>query len=171
MIHMTPCPRLRRLAMAGMLTVATTTSSLASDTLTFAVRGSILPSCGLAADRIRIDLGTVTAGELAGGASSWRGAGFTGTDCVGVTRATVTLSATPYGPDPRYVATTGTGGGVAIEVRTADGAPLPPDGTTPAVFSWPTGIPVLGFQARYVRVGPVRPGGAGASAQVHIRWE
>lgn len=160
-----------RFAMAGWLAVALSTAVRASDTLTFAVRGSILPSCGLAADRVRIDLGTVTAGELAGGASSWRGAAFTGTDCVGVTRATVTLTATPYGPDPRYVATTGSGGGVAIELRTADGAPLPPDGVTSALFSWPSGAPVLAFQARYVRVGAVRPGAAGASAQIHIRWE
>jgi type 1 fimbria pilin len=166
-----PFLRTSRLALAALLPVATGTSALASDTLTFAVRGSIRPSCGLAADRVRIDLGAVTAAELAGGTSPWRGAAFTGTDCVGVTRATVTLTATPFGPDPRYLAATGTGGGVAIELRTADGAPLPPDGVTSAGFHWPAGNPVLGFQARYVRVGAVRPGGAGASAQIHIRWE
>lgn len=163
--------RARRLAMAGWLAVAFSAPAHASDTLTFAVRGAILPSCGLSADRVRIELGTVTAAELASGASSWRGAAFTGTDCVGVTRATVTLTATPYGPDPRYVATTGAGGGVAIELTTADGAPLPPDGVTPAVFTWPAGAPTLAFQARYVRVGAVRPGAAGVSAQIHIRWE
>jgi type 1 fimbria pilin len=154
----------------GMFAFASAATS-ATDTLDFVIRGSILPSCSLATDRVRIVLGTVTASELAGGSSPWRQAAFTGTDCVGVTRATVTLSAPAFGPDPRYIAATGTGAGVAIELQTSDGAPLPPDGVTPAVFSWPNGSPVLALQARYIRVGAVRPGDAGATAQIHIRWE
>lgn len=145
----------------------------ADDRLDFHVVGSIAPSCDLVADRIRIDLGDVAAGELAGvGATSpWRGAAFHGRDCIGGARAVVTMRATPYPGHPGLIAPVGEATGVAIEMRSAGGQPLPPDGSTAVEFSWTGGPPELGFQARYVRVGPLQPGTAGATAQVQIRWE
>lgn len=145
----------------------------ADDRLDFQVRGAVTPSCGLVSDRIRIDLGTVTAGELesVGSASPWRGSSFTGTACVGATRASVTLRATPYAPNPRYIAPVGDAKGVVIEMQSAGGQALPPDGATPVQFTWGSGVPELGFEARYVRVGGLRSGSAGATAQIQIRWE
>ncbi|NII56308.1 fimbrial protein [Luteibacter sp. SG786] len=157
---------------AGLLFVGTP-AIRADDRLDFHVLGSIAPSCDLVADRIRIDLGAVAAGELAGaGATSpWRGAAFTGRDCIGATRAVVTMRATPYPGHPGLIAPVGEAAGVAIEMRSAGGQPLLPDGSTAVEFSWTAGPPELGFQARYVRVGPLQPGTAGATAQVQIRWE
>jgi type 1 fimbria pilin len=157
----------------GLLSVWPGLPAQANDRLAFQVRGSITPSCGLVADRVRIDLGTVAAGELAwvGATSPWRGAAFTGRDCIGATRAVVTMRATPYPGHPRLIAPVGEATGVAIEVRSAGGQPLPPDGSSAVEFSWTGGPPELGFEARYVRVGPLRPGIAGATAQVQIRWE
>lgn len=160
-----------RRAVATLCLMAAASAACADDTVDFLVRGAIVPACGLSASRVKIDLGTVTAAELTAGHSAWRGASFSGTDCVGVTRASVTVVAPPYGPDGRYIATTGGAGGVAIELQTASGQPLPPDGVTEARFHWPSGQPILAFQARYVRVATVKPGPAGAMAQVHIRWE
>jgi type 1 fimbria pilin len=141
--------------------------------LEFQVRGAITPSCGLASGRILIDLGSVSAGELPapGAASRWHRSAFIGVDCIGATRASVTLRAPPYAGDPRYVATIGEARGVAIQMQSADGQPLPPDGSTPVHFSWAGNRPELGFRARYVRVGALRPGNAGATAQVQILWE
>ena len=109
----------------GLLTVWPGLAAPADGHLAFQVRGSITPSCGLVADRVRIDLGTVAAGELAGvGASSpWRGAAFTGRDCIGATRAVVTMRATPYPGHPRLIAPIGEAAGVAIEMRSAGGQP------------------------------------------------
>ena len=158
---------------AALLSVGAALATGADDRLEFHVRGSITPSCGLAADRIRIDLGTVAAGELAGAgaASPWRGAAFTGRDCIGATRAVVTMRATPYPGHPGLIAPVGDARGVAIQMRSAGGQPLPPDGSSAVDFSWTDGPPELGFEARYVRVGALQPGSAGATAQVQIRWE
>jgi type 1 fimbria pilin len=146
---------------------------VADDRLEFQVQGAITPSCGLVADRVRIDLGTVAAGELGGvgSTSPWRRAVFTGRECVGATRASVTLRATPYAADPRYIAPVGEARGVAIEMQAAGGQSLPPDDTTAVVFTWEGGQPELGFEARYVRVGALQAGSAGATAQVQIVWE
>jgi type 1 fimbria pilin len=143
------------------------------DHLEFQVQGAITPSCGLVAERIRIDLGSVPAGELGsvGSASPWHRSRFTGMDCIGATRASVTLRATPHAGDPRYLAAVGEARGVAIEMRSAGGQALPPDGTTPVDFTWDGGHPELGFEARYVRVGALQPGTAGATAQIQILWE
>ncbi|NID15880.1 fimbrial protein [Luteibacter yeojuensis] len=145
----------------------------ADDRLEFQVRGAIAPSCALVADRIRIDLGSVTAGELAavGSASRWRGARFGGMDCIGATRASATLRGTPYPDDSRYLEAVGEARGVAIEMRSAGGQALPPDGMTAVDFTWQGNRPELGFEARFVRVGALRPGTAGATAWIHIRWE
>lgn len=145
----------------------------AEDRLDFQVQGAVTPSCGLAVNRVRIDLGTVGASELGavGDASRWRGTRFSGVDCVGATRASVTLRAAPHPADPRYIAPTGDDRGVAIEMRASGGQALPPDGTSEAVFTWPDGAPELDFEARYVRVGALKPGEAVATALVQIRWE
>lgn len=160
---------------SGTLVVAITLCGIAlaarADTLDFQVRGAIRPSCGLAADRATIDLGTVTSADLADGTSAWRGTVLTGVDCVGVTRATVTLSATPYGPDPRFIALSGPDRGVVVEMRSATGQPLPADGSATAGFTWAGAIPQLGFKARYVRTGPLTAGMAAATAQIQVRWE
>lgn len=145
----------------------------ADDRLDFQVQGAVVPSCGLVADRIRIDLGSVAAGELGsvGSVSPWRRSSFMGVECIGATRASVTLHATPYPDDPRYIATVGGARGVAIEMQSAGGQPLSPDGLTPVDFTWAGVGPELGFEARYVRVGALRAGDAGATAQIHILWE
>lgn len=145
----------------------------ADDRLEFRVQGAITPSCGLVANGIHIDLGSVPAGELGsvGSASPWHRSSFTGVDCVGATRASVTLHAVPYADNPRYLAAAGEARGVAIEMQSADGQALPPDGTTPVHFTWEGGRPELGFEARYVRVGALRPGTARATAQIQILWE
>jgi len=145
----------------------------ADDRLDFQVQGAITPSCALVADRIRLDLGSVAAGELGsvGSASRWRRASFMAVDCIGATRASVTLRATPHPDDPRYLAAVGEARGVAIEMQSVRGQALPPDGSTPVDFIWEGNHAELGFEARYVRVGALQPGTAGATAQVQIRWE
>lgn len=145
----------------------------ADDRLAFDVQGAVTPSCGLAASRVRIDLGTVAASELGavGDATRWRGASFAGVDCVGAMGATVTLRASPHPADPRYIAPSGGDRGVGIEMRTSDGQSLPPDGATEVAFTWPGGAPELAFEARYVRVGPLVPGDAVATALIQIRWD
>ena len=153
------------------------TSAQADDRLMFQVRGAVTPSCGLATDRIRIELGTVAASELGaiGGASRWRRASFIGTGCIGATRATVTMRAKPHPLDPRYLATDGDRAagerGVGIEVRAAGGQSLPPDGSSSVGFTWAEGAPELAFEARYVRLGALNPGNAQATALVQIQWE
>lgn len=145
----------------------------ADDRLDFEVTGAVVASCGLADNRLRIDLGSVAYAELTspGAGSPWRRASFLGVDCVGVTRALVTLRARPYGPDPRLLAPGGTARGVAIEMRTGTGEPVLPDGKTPVTFSWSSGAPQLAFEARYVRVGPLEAGEAPATAVIEITWE
>lgn len=162
----------RRLAVLALTTMACM-ASRADDRLDFEVQGAVTPSCGLAASRVRIDLGTVAASELGalGDASRWRGTSFTGIDCVGATRAMVSLRAAPHPADPRYIAPVGEDRGVAIEVRASGGQPLPPDGSSEAAFTWPGDAPELAFEARYVRVGSLKPGEAVATALVQIRWE
>lgn len=158
------------LALAAVLVSPT---ACADDTLDFEVTGSVAPSCILSNARIRIDLGTVTMADLArpGATSAWRDGSFIGVDCIGASRATVTVRAPSYAPDPRYLAVAGGADGVAIELRTGTGDPVLPDGTTPVGFDWGQGEARLAFEARYVRVGPVQAGTAGASAVVQIRWE
>jgi len=148
-------------------------TACADDTLDVEVTGSVTPSCILSNARLRIDLGSVTMADLArpGATSAWRGDAFIGVDCIGASRATVTVRAPPYAPDPRYLAVTGGADGVAIELRTGAGDPVLPDGTTPVGFDWGQGEARLAFEARYVRVGAVQAGTAGASAVVQIRWE
>ncbi|WP_448096443.1 fimbrial protein [Luteibacter yeojuensis] len=142
----------------------------ADDTLDFEVRGAITPSCGLALNRVQIDLGTVSASELAavGDGSRWEGGRFVGVDCVGQPSASVTMRAKPHPADPRYIAPRGDELGVAIEIRTGDDQLLPPDGSVE--FDWAGGVPELAFKARYVRVGPLKPGDAEARAQIDIQW-
>ncbi|WP_213948538.1 fimbrial protein [Luteibacter sp. dw_328] len=144
-----------------------------SDTLVFDVTGTITPSCALVANRIRVDLGNVAVSELpsVGDGSRWAGAAFIGADCVGATRALVTVHATAAPSDPRYLATTGGARGVAIELRTGSGQPVLPDGTTPVRFDLAGTAPELRFEAHYVRVGPLRPGDALGAALVQITWE
>jgi type 1 fimbria pilin len=165
----------RRSALLSALTVAATVAGTAraDDRLAFEVSGAVTPSCTLASQRLRIDLGTVTFAELGqnGAGSPWRGGSFVGVDCVGATRASVTLRGRPYGPDPRFLATSGGASGVAIELRTGRGDAVLPDGLTPVTFSWDTGEARLAFEARYVRVGRLEAGEAGASAVIEISWE
>lgn len=144
-----------------------------ADTLQFDVIGTITPSCALVANRVLVDLGSVSVSELpaVGEGSRWQGAAFIGTDCVGATHASVTLRAVPAPEDPRYLATAGDARGVAIELRTGTGQPVPPDGTTPVRFDLMGDSPELRFEARYVRVGPLGPGNAPATALVQITWE
>ncbi|WP_369926784.1 fimbrial protein [Xanthomonas sp. NCPPB 2632] len=145
----------------------------ADDTLDFEVTGAVIPSCVLSNVRLRIDLGSVTFADLGrlGATSTWRGGSFIGVDCIGASRATVTVRAPAYAPDPRYLAVAGGAGGVAIELRTGTDDAVLPDGTTPVGFEWGQGEARLAFEARYVRVGPLQAGAAGASAVVQIRWE
>ena len=145
----------------------------ADDTLRFNVTGYITPSCELVTNRARIDMGTVTASELPayGAASRWRSAALGVADCVGATRARVTVRAPADPTDPRYLATRGDARGVAIEMRTADGKAIRPDGATPVVFDLSVPAPELRFEARYVRVGALGVGEAPATAQVQITWE
>lgn len=142
----------------------------AGDTLDFEVRGAITPSCGLALNRVQIDLGTVSASELAavGDGSRWQAGSFAGVDCVGQPSASVTMRAKPHPADPRYIAPRGEELGVAIEIRAGDDQLLPPDGSVE--FDWAGGAPELAFKARYVRVGPLKPGDAEAKAQIDIQW-
>jgi type 1 fimbria pilin len=144
-----------------------------ADILQFDITGAITPSCALVANRIRIDLGSVAVSELpsVGEGSRWRAAAFIGADCVGATRAAVTVHAVAAAEDPRYLATTGDARGVAIELRTGSGQPVLPDGTTPVRFDLAGVAPELRFEARYVRVGPLRPGIAPGAALVQITWE
>lgn len=148
-------------------------SGRSADTLQFEVTGAITPSCALVANRIRIDLGTVSMSELpsVGEGSRPRTSAFIGADCVGATHASVVMHAAPAVEDPRYIATAGDARGVAVELRTASGQLVPPDGTTPVRFDLAGSSPELRFQARYVRVGPLEPGDAPATALVQITWE
>lgn len=143
------------------------------DTLRFDITGAITPSCSLVANRIRIDLGDVPMAGLpsVGDGSSWRAAAFIGADCVGATRASVIMRALAAAEDPRYLATSGDARGVAIEMRTGAGQPVLPDGTSPVIFDLVGGAPELRFEARYVRVGPLKPGNALAAALVQITWQ
>jgi type 1 fimbria pilin len=143
-----------------------------SDALQFDVTGAITPSCALVANRIDIDLGTVSVSELptVGEGSRWGTAAFIGAECIGATRASVTVRAAQAG-DPRYVATVGDAHGVAIALRTGSGQPVLPDGLTPVHFELAGPSPELRFEARYVRVGPLRPGEAAGAALVQITWE
>lgn len=145
----------------------------ADDQLAFEVSGAVTPSCTLASQALRIDLGAVAFAELEsiGVGSPWRSGSFIGIDCVGASRASVTLRARTYGPNPRYLATSGGAGGVAIELRTGTGEAVLPDGSVPVTFAWTEGEARLAFEARYVRVGPLVAGEAGASAVVEITWE
>jgi type 1 fimbria pilin len=149
------------------------TEASADDVLRFDVTGVITPSCSLVTDRARIDLGSVAASDLPalGAASRWRPGGFFVADCVGATRASVTVRATADPIQPRYLATRGDARGVAIEMRTASGKPVLPDGTSAIAFDLAGPAPELGFEARYVRVGPLGAGEAPATALVQITWE
>jgi type 1 fimbria pilin len=144
-----------------------------ADTLRFDVTGAITPSCALVANRIHIDLGSVSVSELpsVGEGSHWRAAAFIGADCVGATHASVIMRAASAVEDPRYIATAGDARGVAIELRTGSGQLVLPDGTTPVRFDLAGHSPELRFEARYVRVGPLGPGNAPATALVQITWE
>lgn len=144
-----------------------------TDTLQFEVTGTITPSCSLVANRIRIDLGNVSVSELpaVGEAARWGAAAFMATDCVGATHASVTVHGVASAEDARYLATGGDAGGVAIELRTGSGQAVLPDGLTPVRFDLVAQAPELRFEARYVRVGPLRPGNAPATALVQITWE
>lgn len=144
-----------------------------SDTLMFDVVGTITPSCALVANRIHIDLGSVAVSELpsVGDGSRWEAAAFIGADCVGATHALVTVHGAAASADPRYLATMGEDRGVAIALRTGSGEPVLPDGTTPVRFDLAGMAPELRFEARYVRVGPLRPGDAPGAALVQITWE
>jgi type 1 fimbria pilin len=148
-------------------------SGRSDDTLRFDVTGAITPSCALVANRIRIDLGNVSVSELpsVGEGSPWRAAAFIGADCVGATHASVIMRAAPAAEDPRYIATAGDARGVAIALRTGSGQLVLPDGTTPVRFDLAGNSPELRFEARYVRVGPLGPGNAPATALVQITWE
>jgi type 1 fimbria pilin len=143
------------------------------DTLQFDITGAVTPSCSLVTNRIGIDLGVVSVAELpaVGEGSRWRAAAFIGADCVGATRALVTMRAAPSTEDSRYIATAGDAHGVAIELRTGSGERVLPDGTTPVRFDLAGISPELRFEARYVRVGPLGPGNAPATALVQITWE
>jgi type 1 fimbria pilin len=160
-------------SMAALLMAVTPEGTRADDRLDFEVTGAVVASCGLADQRIRIDLGSVAYGDLGrvGAASPWRRAAFSGVDCVGATRAAVTLRARPYPPDPRLLQPEGTARGVAIEMRTGAGESIVPDGKTPVGFSWPGGSPQLAFEARYVRTGDLGAGDATATAVIEITWE
>ncbi len=164
--------RRRRLTLALAAALVSPTVC-ADDTLDFEVTGAVTPSCVLSNARLRIDLGSVTMADLAqpGATSAWRGGSFIAVDCIGASRATVTVRAPPYAPDARFLAVVGGAGGVAIELRTGTGEAVPPDGTTAVGFDWGQGEARLDFEARYVRVGPLQAGDAGASAVVQIRWE
>lgn len=148
-------------------------SGRSAETLQFDVTGAISPACALVANRIRIDLGSVSVAELpsVGAGSRWRAAAFIGADCVGATHASVVMRAAPASEDPRYIATTGDARGVAIELRSGTGELVLPDGTTPVRFDLAGHSPELRFEARYVRVGPLGPGKAPATALVQITWE
>lgn len=148
-------------------------SGRSSDTLQFDVTGAITPSCTLVANRIRIELGSVSVSELptVGEGSPWRAAAFIGADCVGATHASVVMRADPAAEDARYLATAGDARGVAVALRTASGQLVLPDGTTPVRFDLSGTSPELRFEARYVRVGPLGPGNAPATALVQITWE
>lgn len=165
----------QRWSLLSALAVAATIAGVAQadDRLDFEISGAVTPSCALASQRLRIDLGTVSFAELGqnGAGSPWRGGSFVGVDCVGATRASVTLRGRPYGPDPRFLATSGGASGVAIELRTGHGDPVLPDGRTPVTFAWDAGEARLAFEARYVRVGRLEAGEAGASAVIEISWE
>ena len=143
------------------------------DTLMFDVAGTITPSCALVTNRIHIDLGSVSVSELpsVGDGSRWGAAAFIGADCVGATHALVTVHGTAAPSDPRYLATMGEARGVAIALRTGSGEPVLPDGTTPVRFDLAGMAPELRFEARYVRLGPLRPGDAPGTALVQITWE
>ncbi len=143
------------------------------DTLRFDVTGAITPSCALVANRIGIDLGIVSVSELpsVGEGSPWRAAAFIGADCVGATHASVIMRAASAAEDPRYIATAGDARGVAVELRTGSGQSVLPNGTTPVRFDLAGNSPELRFEARYVRVGPLGPGNAPATALVQITWE
>ena len=143
------------------------------DALRFDVTGAITPSCALVANRIHIDLGSVSTSELpsVGEGSRPRAAAFVGADCVGATHASVVMRAAPAVEDPRYIATAGGARGVAVELRTGSGQLVLPDGTTPVRFDLAGNSPELRFEARYVRVGPLEPGDAPATALVQITWE
>lgn len=144
-----------------------------SEKLDFYVQGAITPSCGLTTTLIHIDLGTVSASELPsiGSTSPWHQASFKGIDCIGATRASVILRAPAYVPDPRYLAVSGSAAGVVIETQSESGQALPPDGSQPVVFTWVGDQAELAFRARYVRVGNLSPGPAGATGQIQITWE
>jgi type 1 fimbria pilin len=73
--------------------------------------------------------------------------------------------------DPRYIGTSGDARGVAIQMRTGSGQPVLPDGTSPVAFDLTGDAPELRFEARYVRVGPLKPGNALGTALVQITWE
>jgi type 1 fimbria pilin len=160
-------------AIAAVLAVSMCRPIRADDRLAFDVTGAVTPSCGLAQEHVRIDLGTVAFAELGemGAGSTWHRGVFSGVDCVGATRASVTLRARAYGPDPRYLAAAGGARGVAIEMQTEAGEPVLPDGRSPVGFDWADGVPRLAFEARYVRVGPLGAGDAAATAIVEITWE
>ena len=148
-------------------------STGSADALQFDITGTVAPSCSLVTNRIGIDLGVVSVSELpaAGEGSRWRAAAFIGADCVGATHASVTMRAAAAEEDSRYIATAGDARGVAVELRTGSGERVLPDGTTPVRFDLAGTSPELRFEARYVRVGPLEPGNAPATALVQITWE
>jgi type 1 fimbria pilin len=149
------------------------TSGRSADTLQFDVTGAITPSCALVANRIRINLGSVSVSELpsVGDGSRWEAAAFIGADCIGATHASVVMRAVPAAEDARYIATAGDARGVAVELRTGSGQLVLPDGTTSVRFDLAGNSPELRFEARYVRVGHLGPGNAPATALVQITWE
>lgn len=165
--------RLLKCGVAVALVVALPHAVQADDRLDFEVTGAVMASCALADNRVRIDLGSVAYADLGsvGSGSPWHRAAFLGVDCVGATRAVVTLRARAYPADPRLLSPGGTARGVAIEMRTGAGDPIVPDGKTPVVFSWADSAPQLAFEARYVRVGDLGAGDAPATGVIEITWE
>ncbi|MET0935659.1 MAG: fimbrial protein [Luteibacter sp.] len=147
--------------------------AMGDDVLRFDVTGVITPACDLAADQARIDLGVLSASDLVavGATGGWHPVAFSLIDCVGASRAQVTVRAPAEPGDPRYLRAFGGAQGVAIELRSGAGKAILPDGATPVPFDVAGPAPELRFEARYVRVGPLVAGEARARALVQITWE
>lgn len=170
-----PPPGFAGTLLAGMLLAGMLAHPIcqAAQTRSFAITGTIETDCGFDPSTVTFDLGDVEVTRLStlGSSTDWVEGALVSTGCAGIEGVTMVLSGTADPDDARLFAATGGASGIGIELGTADGQPIIPNGPGVTLTPQSAGSAYV-YRARYVRTtAPLQVGPAAATITVSIVHE
>lgn len=141
--------------------------------ITFTIENTAA-TCSFQADTVTFPLNNVEASSLpsVGSQSPWVSKPLVSAGCPNAKNVWMRFQGTPDATNPALFSTTGGASGVGVEMQSADGYAVVPNGTTPMNWQPRAAGGEFGFKARYVRTtAPITPGAANSTITVNLSYD